>query len=283
MFFLTPSDVPQNVRSWIDNLWYQQTVVHEYVHVPTMRDLDKVRYAHVGNAPQWLTEGIAEYISIFRTTNEILQKYMIPGNSAQSDIDGQMLIALNSKEVYFQTTSVYCWSPYVVKYMYETYGPEKVHLLFNTAADYFLDALGRGLSVSPHQFEEDWVKWIYHEFNMSIPSQYLKDDELLASLEGLQQNYTDLSQLHQQLQTEFKQLNSTYATLLTNYQTLQTNNTSLQTNYNSLKSLYGNIQSNYNILQTNSETTKLVLGTLQANNSALQTSYNDLQIDHQQL
>jgi len=73
--FLTPSDVPGDARRWVDNLWYQKNVVHEYVHIPTIRDLWKTEYYYSFGAPDWFDEGIAEYISVFCTTEEILQKY----------------------------------------------------------------------------------------------------------------------------------------------------------------------------------------------------------------
>jgi len=50
---LTPSGQPAEYRSQCNNLWYQKNMVHEYVHIPTLRDLHyRSRYKKLRNGSQ---------------------------------------------------------------------------------------------------------------------------------------------------------------------------------------------------------------------------------------
>jgi hypothetical protein len=71
--FISPSDVPTQYKSYMDNLWYQKNTVHEYVHVPTYIDLLSTSWYRSSGFPGFFD--VAEYFSVFCTTPEILQKY----------------------------------------------------------------------------------------------------------------------------------------------------------------------------------------------------------------
>jgi hypothetical protein len=199
MYFLTPSDVPEQYRQYIDNLWYQKNVVHEYVHIPTWRDVGG--YGSVKNPPSWLMEGIAEYIAVFRTSEEILQKYNWSLKEIENIVkkgDGYPLIV---------SGNIYYGGAYMLKYMYETYGKDKVVAVFKNEANSFMEALENALEVTYWEFEDKWLEWASNEFGAD-PNIYVK----FESYEG--------KKLYEEVLVKYNELNATYNGLKAKYDKL---------------------------------------------------------------
>jgi hypothetical protein len=152
--FLTPSEVPQSAKYWVDNLWYQFSAVHEYVHAATYQDLLRTQYYHNGNSPQWFTEGAAQYVATFCTTPEICQKE-VQGHSYINE--WSKILSNNSGSLFFLTGDIYFSSTYIMKYVYETYSSQKVAALFKSNATKFWDAVNQTLGVTQTEFENKWV------------------------------------------------------------------------------------------------------------------------------
>lgn len=160
---LTPSDVPDDYKRWIDNIWYQKNIVHEYVHVPTYQNIWKTRWGNKYGFPPFFD--IAEYIAIFHTTEQILNKY----SKIIKDMENTII---RNGSLFFPDYDSYRWGTYLAKYMYEFYGKESIYNLFHTDVEYFWDALNIAFGVSPREFEINWIKWIYDEFGYALPSKY---------------------------------------------------------------------------------------------------------------
>jgi len=270
MFFLTPSDVPQSARWWVDNLFYQHAVVHEYVHCATYTDLQKVAYYRSGECPDWLTQGIAEYISISCTTPEIYQKEMNGHNYPE------LISEFASGSLFFPLGDVYFMGYYIMKYVYETYGNDRVHLLFNTNVASFWDAVNQSLGVSINDFEKNWIKWLYHEVNQPIPARYLENDQLIAQYTDLEKNYTALSGDYENLSMQYQQLNATYCQLQTSFASTQATNSALQLNYSQLQSNYNTLKAADELLQSNYSQLQSIYNTLKTADELLHSQYTDL-------
>ena len=274
MYFLTPSDVPQSYKSWVDSVWYQKNLVHEFVHLPTLRDYDKVQYYHINGAPSWITEGVAEYIAVFRTTTEIQQKY--------SHYERDMLNNLVNGSVIFTDeggdSSYRSWT-YIMYYVYDYYGDVKADQIFRTNASYVWTGINQALGVTPQVFEMNWIKWIYEKFNVSMPTQFLSAEELYTQNIQLQQNYTILSDKYNTLLKDAQSLNSNYSKLLSDYNSLQANNGALQSSYSALQTDYNGLKSKYESLQANNSLLLSNYRSLQSQYDALQTSNNALRAD----
>lgn len=149
---LAPSDQPAQYRSWCDDLWYQSSIIHEYVHVPFYQDLS------YGNVPSWFSQGLAEYFSMFCSTPSILIKY-------ESQL-GKIEDMVKNGEGYLMSVGgdEYYGGAYIVKYMYGVYGQDNVTNLIKSDAVSFIPALEKELNVTPREFEDKWLKWACEEF-----------------------------------------------------------------------------------------------------------------------
>lgn len=208
MYLLTPSDVSEQYRSWVDNLWYMKNIVHEYVHISTWRDIQK-GWGASRNPPSWLMEGIAEYIAIFCTTKEILQKYSWNLKNVENMVrngDGYLLIV---------SGDVYYGGAYILKYMYETYGKEKIIAFFKCKAKSFGEALKNGLGVTYLEFENNWLKWAIKEFDAN-PNLYIS----LGPCEEILLKYSKLFDDYQSLQSEYNDLKQEYVVLQSKYKSI---------------------------------------------------------------
>jgi len=267
MYFLTPSDVPEQYRKYIDNLWYQKNVVHEYVHIPTLRDIG----GSAKNPPSWFKEGIAEYIAVFHTTKEILQKCNWELKNVEDIVkkgDGYLLIV---------SGDVYGGGAYILKYMYDTYGKDRVVAVLKSETKSFMEALERELEVTYYEFEDNWLKWACEEFDA--------DPTLYVSFESYEdkQLYEELLSSYNELNTTYHKLTEDYASLNSSYYDLLADFDALNMNYISLNSSYSNLVSDYNNLQSEKLTLETQVSTLQANVSSLQSEVDKLKLDYDSL
>ncbi len=146
--FLAPSDQPTNYRSWDDDTWYLKNVVHEYTHIAVNRD-----FRNRGSAPQWFSEGFAEYIAIFHSTPEVLRKY---DANLQRVRD---MIGRDEGRLLQVSDDIYYGGALIVKYMDEVYGRDRLIAVIKSDAPSFWEAVKRELRVSLDVFEDNWIEW----------------------------------------------------------------------------------------------------------------------------
>jgi hypothetical protein len=162
IYLLTPSDqsVAGSCSEWCDDLWYQKVVIHEYAHIPFLRDLD------LQDSPAWFSEGFAEYIAVFFSTSSILQKYEGKLSKIKNMVkNGDGYLVSVGEDVYYG-------GAYIVKYMYEVYGQDKVVNLIKSNALSFSQAIIKELNVTSIEFEDKWLKWACKEFDADYEQLY---------------------------------------------------------------------------------------------------------------
>ena len=166
MHFLAPSEAIQ-VSSYYNGDWYQRNVIHEYTHIVVGRAIYFTTGKNMGDyLPRWLDEGLAEYFAIFCSTPSIREK------------DEPRLRGLRDmvREGYgyllWVTPRVYFWSAYIVKYMYEVYGQDKVVKLILSDAPTFPEALEKEFHLNAREFEDHWLKWACKEFGADYDELY---------------------------------------------------------------------------------------------------------------
>lgn len=170
MHFFAPSEAIR-ISSYCNDRWYQKNVIHEYVHVVVGRAIYSKTGKYMGNyLLQWFNEGIAEYFSIFCSTPEIVQYY-----ASQLEKIGNLVREGNG---YLRsiTPHIYYGGAYLVKYMYEAYGQERVINVIESDASSFIQALEKELNVTFREFEHNWLTWACKEFGANY--------ELYAVSEG---------------------------------------------------------------------------------------------------
>ena len=162
IYFLAPSDqsVAGSCSNWCDDLWYQKNVIHEYAHIPFRRDLD------LQDIPEWFHEGFAEYFALFCSTSSILQKYEWALSEIKNMVkNGDGYLVSVGEDVYYG-------GAYIVKYMYEVYGQDKVANLIKSNALSFSQAINKELNVTSGEFEDEWLKWACKEFDADYEQLY---------------------------------------------------------------------------------------------------------------
>jgi len=214
IYMLTPHDNPYYGKGkYIDDFWYLATVAHEYVHIATYSLTQR------GNIPEWLSEGIATYISNFPITYEyykdplLIKKeferrkwYLGPPADMVRRGDGYLLIVSGVR---------YGGGAYIVKYMFETYGSERMVSFFKALSTLsFADALRKELNVTFPEFEKRWLEWAVKEFNankelyplLTEPTELIElrkyCRELKAELNFTKARYTELKKEYTKLKRE---------------------------------------------------------------------------------
>lgn len=162
IYLLTPSDqsAAGSCSEWCDDLWYQKNVIHEYAHIPFWRDLG------LQDIPEWFSQGFAEYFAVFCSTSSILQKY----EWALSEIKNMV----KNGDGYLVSVGgdVYYGGAYIVKYMYEVYGQDKIANLIKSNTLSFSQAIKKELNVTSIEFEDKWLKWACEEFDADYEQLY---------------------------------------------------------------------------------------------------------------
>ena len=240
--FLTPSDVLPSYKKWIDDVWYLHAFVHEYTHIATLRE------AYLNNneeyIPKWLSEGIAEYIALFRTTEEICERYM----NAHAKYYGQVEDLVKRGDGYLLqiASDWYYRSPFVVMYMYETYGEDKMVELFHSLAEGngLISTFQEVLNVSYIGFEANWLKWAIEHYNAD-PSLYPLLNVINASYDKLLIKYNRLFDEYKKLNASYNELNETYYELLKKYDNIQAEYENLYIAYLNLNSTYHKLLADY--------------------------------------
>ena len=157
--FLTPSE---QSNSWYDDVWYKGNMIHEYAHIPFYKDLCS-KPEDYKEAPEWFSEGFAEYCKIFASNDkEILEKYRCKLNKIKEMVksdEGRLVFECKDEHC------IYCGGAYIIKYIYETYGQEKVIRLIKSQELSFAKAIEE-LGVTIREFENNWLKWACKEFNV---------------------------------------------------------------------------------------------------------------------
>lgn len=177
LHFITPTVGKEH---GVDDLWYRGNVIHEYAHVPFWMDVYR---SGREDPPSWLSQGIAEYMKLFRSNiSGILQKYEWNlGRAADKVRSGDGYLWLISGDAYYG-------GAYIVKYMYETYGTDRVVRLIRSDTRSFKQALEEELEVTAREFEENWLRWACEEFDVD-PDTYMG----FESYEQLLSEYNALS------------------------------------------------------------------------------------------
>lgn len=124
---------------------FRRVLNHEYVHAAFYKDLFS-KSAGYGDQPSWFSQGIAEYIS---------------GNYLPSY---EKWVREAVQRGSFVIDEPYSWGLYIVEYMYQEYGQEKIVNLVKSTAPTFEDALSKELGVSPSEFEDGWRAHLAEKF-----------------------------------------------------------------------------------------------------------------------
>lgn len=140
---LVPSKYNEN--SSIDR--FRITITHEYSHIPFMTD---IKY---NDCPKWFIEGFAQYIS-----EQFYKKEMVEVNVKKGNIPNFNKIIMNHEDAE-------AWGAFIVKYMYDKYGRNKVIRLIKSKADSFEKAFSTEFRVTIERFEEEWAEWIKNLLN----------------------------------------------------------------------------------------------------------------------
>jgi len=229
---------------------FRRVLNHEYVHAVFYYDLySKPRgYKEV---PGWFSQGIAEYISenylpiYVKRVREILQSgFLIAGHE-------------------------YALGLFIVEYMYEKFGGEKVISLIKSRAPTFWDAMEETLGITPSEFQKEFIKWIYDKFGIPLPLEYLEEDELVERYKELQQAFTNLEEEHNKL--------------LMNFTDLKVKHEVLRSIYSKLSKKYEKLSADYSKLETTYETLNDTYHNLLAHYKSLNVSYNNLKESYQSL
>jgi len=208
-----PSDNPAyGEGKYVDDFWYLYAVTHEYTHIVTRQDAGY-------NLPHWLSEGIATYIPDFHVAAEYYNDlsmlktgapkhswYLNPVRDLVKKGSGYLLIVSGVE---------YGGGAYIVKYMYETYGSQKVVSFFKTLSTLnFVEALKSSFNVSYLEFEENWLNWAIEEFNA---------DKTLyppSSAPLLRKSYTELEAAYSRLKADYENLKAEYNKLKADFNKL---------------------------------------------------------------
>ena len=154
--FLTPSENPG-----CDDVWYKGNMIHEYAHIPSLRDLNYKPNGYK-KIPEWFSEGFAEYCKVFASKDEqILEKYRYRLNKIKKMVrngEGYLMFVCDGT-YYSDCEDFYYGGAYVIKYIYEVYGQEKFIRLIKSKEPTFAKAMEKELGVTPREFENNWLKW----------------------------------------------------------------------------------------------------------------------------
>jgi len=134
-------------------VWYRKNFVHEYAHL-ALRDLYAMRWR-----PAWFSEGLAEYIAVYRTSRRIRRYYNHYEHSLRRSAAAGHAHLLHLRDVYV-------WGSNIWRYIHDTYAPDSIQGMIRAAT--FNDALRAHLGVTPRQFEDGWLKWLARSFNLSF-------------------------------------------------------------------------------------------------------------------
>ena len=162
VYILAPSD---QTNPYYDTLWYQKNIIHEYTHLPFYHDLYSKPQGYK-DCPSWFSQGLAEYFAMFCSTSSILQKY----EYALSEIKN--MVKNGNGYLVSVGENVYYGGAYIVKYMYEVYGQDKVANLIKSNALSFSQAINKELNVTSGEFEDEWLKWACKEFDADYEQLY---------------------------------------------------------------------------------------------------------------
>lgn len=163
IFLLAPSAVPNEDRDKKDKIWFQRNIVHEYVHIPTYKDLYRVRWCDSASGdPQWITNGIAEYIALFHTTGEIFERYKYYYDSIKNVVN-QTSGRFKNLDMEKRNNAR---DAFLMKYTFDEYGRNKAYKLFKTDASSIEEAVKLSLNISYQEFENNWIKWIHTELKI---------------------------------------------------------------------------------------------------------------------
>ena len=202
MSMLTPSEAYARSK-WQDDLWYLHGIVHEYTHVATLYEVYLNGYDYL--VPEWLSEGTAEYFAVFHTTSEIKEKYLRSYRNYYDDVKekvvrGEGYLVNVVSDWYYQ-------APFVVMYMYETYGKERFVELFNKfeLGIGFSRALKESFNVTQFQFEVNWLKWAVQYFNASA-SLYPEIELYDFSFDAILRKYYEIYGQYVSLKNSYDQL-----------------------------------------------------------------------------
>jgi len=124
---------------------FRRVLNHEYVHIPFYYHLYSKKRGYT-NPPSWFSQGLAEYIS-----GNYLPSY--EQRVREAVLQGSYTI-----------DEPYSWGLYIVEYMYEEYGKEKIISLIKSDAPTFLDAIRKELGISPAEFEQGWKAYLADKF-----------------------------------------------------------------------------------------------------------------------
>jgi len=159
---LAPSD---QTNPYYDTLWYQKNIIHEYTHLPFYHDLYSKPQGYK-DCPDWFNEGLAEYFAMFCSTSSILQKYEQKLSEIKNMVkNGDGYLVSVGENVYYG-------GAYIVKYMYEVYGQDKVTNLIKSNVSSFSQAINKEFNVTSGEFEDEWFKWACKEFDADYEQLY---------------------------------------------------------------------------------------------------------------
>lgn len=125
---------------------FTRVLNHEYVHCVFYDNLYRKNTGYK-NPPNWFCQGVAEYLS-----SNYLPSYE---TKIRSKILGES----------FYIDCPYSWGIYIVEYIYENYGQEKMINLISSAATTFASAIEQELGCYQNEFNEEWKEYISEKFS----------------------------------------------------------------------------------------------------------------------
>lgn len=149
---MAPAD---NEHYGADSIWYKKNVVHEYVHAPQGDDRNATDYRNRLDFPSWVTEGFAEYVAVFETTDDIREFYLDYRSSKEAlehvrNGDGYLMTV---------TSNVYEGAMHVFRYLDDVYGIRRVSDVFGADVDTPSAAFQETLGITPFDLQREWLQW----------------------------------------------------------------------------------------------------------------------------
>lgn len=157
------------------NSFYRHGVTHEYVHAIQIPKHNFHTHAH------WYSEGIAEAIAVYYTTEDIYDLYH---NDHRRARETRTDIRRGFGHLMGVNEYVYRGSMHLIHFMIEKYGADAVGELVDQNAQSMVEAMEMRLGISPLDLEADWLEYAQREFG----GDYLDElDRLGAEIQGVLQ------------------------------------------------------------------------------------------------
>ena len=141
-----------------NDVWYKANLIHEYVHVVTLSYVSE-RGKNRDFMPKWFSEGIAEYIKLYQSSQEILNNYKDDiKNKFRSIVKFDVVFNQLSRNDLKPNRENYIGWAILIKYLIDTFSKEGIIDVFNSDRNYLEDAIIEKLG---ENYLENWRSWTH--------------------------------------------------------------------------------------------------------------------------